>query len=124
MSFQEAVSDAFNKYVDFSGRSSRSAYWYWTLFAFLVFMVTYAICLAIGTLIPYYLVALALFLPGLAVFVRRMHDVGRSGWWYFIVLIPLIGAIVLIVWLVTASEGPNKYGAGPDGAAAAPAGAF
>lgn len=124
MSFQDAISDGFSKYVQFTGRSSRSAYWYWVLFAVIVYVIAYAISAAIGSLILYYLVALAFFLPGLAVGVRRLHDTGRSGWWYLIGLVPLIGGIVLLVFFIQPSDGPNEYGAGPDNAAQAPAPAF
>ncbi len=124
MSFQDAISDGFSKYVQFSGRSSRSAYWYWTLFALIVYIVAYAVGAAIDSLILYYIAALALFLPSLAVGVRRLHDTGRSGWWYLIGLVPLIGGIVLLVFFIQPSDGPNEYGAGPDNAAQAPAPAF
>jgi uncharacterized membrane protein YhaH (DUF805 family) len=114
MSFQEAISDGFSKYVQFSGRSSRSAYWYWTLFAFIVYIAAYVIGLAIGTQILYLLVALALFLPGLAVGVRRLHDTGKSGWWYFIALVPFVGAIALLIFFIQESAPANEFGSGPD----------
>lgn len=117
MSFTEAVQSGFSKYADFSGRSSRSAYWWWALFAFLCLVAGQLISLALDTTIVYIIVALALFLPGLAVSVRRLHDLGRSGWWYLIAFVPLIGAIVLLVWFCTAGEdAPNQYGASADGA--------
>lgn len=123
MSYTQAISDGFSKYATFSGRSSRSAYWYWALFAFIVGVISYALSLAIGSMVIYYVVELAIIVPGIAVGVRRLHDIGRSGWWYLIVIVPLIGAIVLLVWFVQASDGPNEYGTAPDGkvAEAAPA---
>jgi uncharacterized membrane protein YhaH (DUF805 family) len=63
--------------------------------------------------------ALGVIIPGLAVSVRRLHDIGRSGWWLLISLLPIIGFIVLIVFYVTKSDGPNEYGQGPDVPAAA-----
>jgi uncharacterized membrane protein YhaH (DUF805 family) len=67
-----------------------------------------------------------LFLPSLSVLVRRLHDLGRSGWWYWISLIPLVGGNILLVFTCTPSDGSNQYGNGPDGTttttAAAPAG--
>ena len=116
MSFTQAIADGFSKYVTFSGRSSRSAYWWWALFAFIVGVASYAVGLAIDALAIYYVAALVLFLPGLAVAVRRLHDIGRSGWWYLIAFVPIIGFIVLLVWFTKASDGPNEYGAAPDGA--------
>ena len=126
MTFQEAVQDAFSKYVQFSGRSSRAAYWYWALFAVLVYIVTAIIDSILGTVALFYgIAAIALFLPSLGVLWRRLHDTGHSGWWVLIQILPLIGFIVMLVFLLTPSEGPNQYGDGPDGgpavAAAAPA---
>lgn len=115
MSFQEAVTTVLTqKYADFSGRARRSEYWFYTLGAIIVYVIAYALSLAIHTMIPYLLVALALLLPGLSVAVRRLHDTGKSGWLVLISVIPLIGAIVLIVFLVADSEpGTNAYGPSP-----------
>ncbi|MEN0015904.1 MAG: DUF805 domain-containing protein [Solirubrobacteraceae bacterium] len=114
MSFTQAVSDGFAKYVVFSGRSSRSAYWWWALFSTVLTFIAYGVGLALDAVAIYYVVALALFLPSLAVGVRRLHDIGRSGWWYLIGIIPLIGAVTLLIWFVTPSRGANDYGSGPD----------
>ncbi len=125
MSFTEAVKSGFDNYVNFDGRASRSAYWYWVLFAILASIVGNILDAAIGASIFSILIGLALFLPGLAVAVRRLHDTGRSGWWILIGLIPIIGFIVLIVFLVQDSDaGDNEYGPLPPdkggSAAAAP----
>ena len=115
MSFTDAIRDGFSKYVTFSGRSSRSAYWWWYLFGILVLVVSLAIDYALGAGgLLYVLVALAMLLPNLAVLVRRLHDAGHSGWWLLIALLPLIGAIVLLVFTVQDSEPPNQWGNGPD----------
>lgn len=112
------------QYTDFSGRARRKEYW-----MFILFNMIFAFCAAIIDNIlglkfnqdtPYgflYLVyGLFTFLPGLAVLVRRLHDVGKSGWWYFIVFIPILGAIWLLVLLATDSNpGNNEYGANPKG---------
>ena len=116
MSYTQAIADGFSKYVQFSGRSSRSAYWWWALFAFVVAAVTYGIGLAIGTMLLYYIAALALLLPGIAVGIRRLHDTGRSGWWYLIVFVPVIGGFVLLFFFIQPSGPPNEFGAAPDGA--------
>jgi uncharacterized membrane protein YhaH (DUF805 family) len=118
VSFADAVRDGFSKYVTFSGRSSRSAYWWWALFGFLAVFAGYIIDAVLGTLFVYVLVALALLLPNLAVTVRRLHDTGRSGWWILIALVPIVGSIVLLVFMLLASEGPNQWGSAPDGPAA------
>jgi uncharacterized membrane protein YhaH (DUF805 family) len=114
MSFGEAIRDGFSKYATFSGRSSRSAYWWWILFYVLVVVVASILDAAANTGIIAVLVWLGFFLPNLAVLVRRLHDTDRSGWWVLIGLIPLIGAIVLIVFACLDSGPPNKYGQGPD----------
>jgi uncharacterized membrane protein YhaH (DUF805 family) len=114
MSFGEAIRDGFNKYATFSGRSSRSAYWWWILFYVLVAIGASILDSAIGIAAITILVWLGFFLPNLAVLVRRLHDTDRSGWWVLIGLIPLIGVIVLIVFACLNSGPPNKYGQGPD----------
>ena len=120
MSFTDAIRDGFSKYVTFSGRSSRSAYWWWYLFGILVLVASLAIDYALGAGgILYVLVALAMLLPNLAVLVRRLHDAGHSGWWLLIGLLPLIGAIVLLVFTLQGSDQPNQWGNGPDERAAA-----
>ena len=115
MSFADAVRDALSKYVTFTGRSSRSAYWWFYLFGILVAIATWILDVALNTnYIFNALASLALLLPNLAVSVRRLHDTTRSGWWLLIGFIPLIGWIVLIVFLVQGSAPPNQYGSGPD----------
>lgn len=115
MTFGEAVSDGFSKYATFSGRSSRSAYWWWILFYVLIFIGASIIDAAIKAPVVAGLVWLAFILPNLAVLVRRLHDTDHTGWWVLIGLIPLVGAIVLIVFACTDSGPPNKWGDGPDG---------
>ena len=125
MSFTEAVKSGFDNYVNFSGRASRPAYWWWFLFAILASIVANIIDAAIGVTIVSIIVALGLFLPGLAVAFRRLHDTDRSGWWILIGLIPLIGFIVLLIFFVQKSDpADNQYGPPPadqGGAVAAPA---
>ncbi len=115
MSFPEAISDAFSKYVKFTGRSSRSAYWWFYLFNILALVAALALDYALGTGgIIYALAAIALLLPNLAVAVRRLHDSGHSGWWLLIAIVPVIGAIVVLVFTLQGSEPPNQWGGGPD----------
>ena len=122
MSFADAVRSAFSKYVTFSGRARRSEFWWFALFAGIVYIVAGIIDAAIGNQVLGYLVGLALLLPSLAVTVRRLHDTGRSGWWILIGLVPLIGAIVLLVFEVQDSQpGTNSYGPSPKAVGADPA---
>jgi uncharacterized membrane protein YhaH (DUF805 family) len=115
MSFGEAISDGFSKYATFSGRSSRSAYWWWTLFYVLIVIGASIVDVAIKSPAFVGLAWLVFIIPNLAVLVRRLHDVDHTGWWVLIGLIPLAGAIVLIVFACTDSGPPNRYGDGPDG---------
>jgi len=101
--------EGFRHYVDFRGRTGRRGYWYFFLFNFLVTLVLGAVS---GALVSAYV--LAAFLPGLAVFIRRLHDADRSAWWILIGLIPLLGSIVLLVFLVTeGTRGENDHGPDP-----------
>ncbi|QHT63069.1 DUF805 domain-containing protein [Paenibacillus lycopersici] len=104
-------------YVNFSGRARRTEYWMYVLFSFMasVLLAIADAMLGAGRLLSM-LYSLAVLLPSLAVVVRRLHDTGRSGWWYFIILIPIVGAIVLLVFLLLDSEpGMNRYGPNPKG---------
>jgi uncharacterized membrane protein YhaH (DUF805 family) len=111
----------FQNYANFSGRARRSEYWYYTLMTMLIAVVAAVIDNVAGLTfgaIPYGYVyaiyATLVFIPGLAVGVRRLHDVGKSGWFFFIALIPLVGAIWLLVLLFTdGQKGANQYGADP-----------
>jgi len=108
---------AFQRYADFEGRSRRSEYWYFVLFNTLA---AYALLFLGGFVNPmagvalYGVYLLAAIVPSFAVAVRRMHDVGKSGWLLLVSLIPLVGAILLLVWFITDSDpGVNQWGDSP-----------
>ena len=120
MSFSEAIVSGLRNYFKFSGRAPRSEFWYFILFCVLV---------GIGTMIPdfflfrslfdqgigpfYAVASLALLVPGIAVSVRRLHDIDRTGWWYLIAF-TLVGGLLLIVWaLKKGTAGKNRFGADP-----------
>jgi uncharacterized membrane protein YhaH (DUF805 family) len=119
MTFSEAISSGFRNYVGFSGRASRSEFWYWILFNVLVSIALSIIDLALvsgNTTVLSSIWSLATFLPSLAVGIRRLHDTDRSGWWWLISFIPLIGIIVLIVfWCSAGTPGSNRFGPDPLG---------
>jgi uncharacterized membrane protein YhaH (DUF805 family) len=117
VSFQEAVTTCLTqKYADFSGRARRSEYWFFYLATLIASVVVQIITRVIHLPFLYYIFVLALFIPSLAAGVRRLHDTGRSGWWLLIAIIPLVGWIVLIVFLATDSEpSTNAYGPSPKG---------
>ena len=103
--------EAFKRYIDFSGRSSRKEYWYFILFSFIASFILGLVDITAGTynnesgyglLSGFY--ALIIFLPTLAVAVRRLHDTSHNAWFLLIVLVPIVGPIVLIVLLATASD--------------------
>ena len=115
-----AVKTCFNKYVTFAGRASRPEFWYFFLFLLIGNLVTVVLDQSVfaGNMISPLnsIFGLVTVLPWLAVSVRRLHDVDRSGWWILIGFIPLIGAIVLIVWFSTAgTNGTNRFGPSSSG---------
>lgn len=131
MSFMESIRTCFSKYVTFQGRAQRSEFWWFVLFIlvgqFVLGMIDSALFGTVTTMEGGFqaetstpvlsgLFSLATLLPGISVAVRRLHDTDRSGWWYWLALIPLIGIIILIVWYASkGTDGPNQYGPDPLG---------
>ena len=107
------------KYATFTGRAKRAEYWYFVLFSTIASIILTILDAIFGTLSPSGtgllsgIYSLAVFIPALAVGARRLHDIGKSGWWQLIVLIPIIGVILLIVWFATDSKENNQYGKNP-----------
>ena len=119
MDFQSAVKSGLNKYVSFSGRASRSEYWWFFLFTILAQIAGAVVDGIIGTGFISGLIGLGLFLPGLGLGFRRIHDIDKSAWWLLIFLVPLVGFILLIVWFCSrGTQGDNRFGADPLGKAA------
>lgn len=119
MGFGEAIQSVFSKYATFSGRARRSEYWYFVLLQVIVTAVLnglYSATESVAFPVILVLFDLALLVPSLAVCWRRLHDIGRSGAYYFFVLIPLVGWILLLVWMCQDSQpGANQYGPNPKG---------
>ncbi len=122
MSIAQAIGSVFSKYATFSGRARRSEYWWWYVFVTVIGIVASVIDRAAGltfgdaTYAGGWVAGIAgllLFLPTFAVFVRRLHDTGRSGWWLLITFIPIVGAIVLLVFVLLDSQPDNQYGPSP-----------
>ena len=113
--------DVLKKYAVFNGRARRKEYWFFSLFNLIIIIVlgvidgmtgSYSASAGMGLLGGIYM--LAVLVPAIAVGIRRLHDTNRSGWWLLIVFVPLIGAIVLLVFMVLdSSPGENQYGANP-----------
>ena len=124
MKITRAVKAVLGKYSQFSGRAGRSEFWYWILAVFLLSLV---LALVEGAIVApvlgfelfapeagqplRLLMSLLILLPALAVAVRRLHDTGRSGWWWFLQLIPILGSLILLWWYSRAGdEDTNVYG--------------
>jgi uncharacterized membrane protein YhaH (DUF805 family) len=113
----------FERYTKFDGRADRGEFWWFVLANFILYVVL-AILMNVSSIfvLVYFAVAIGLIVPSLAVAIRRLHDTNKSGWFLLLGLIPLIGAIILIVFYATAGDsGDNNYGAPPlPGAGATP----
>ena len=101
---------ALKQYATFTGRAQRKEYWMFVLFYMIFYVVLAVIDGALGIIVLSTVFSLLLLLPSISVATRRLYDTGRSGWWQLIALIPLIGAIVLIVFLAQDSREDNQYG--------------
>jgi uncharacterized membrane protein YhaH (DUF805 family) len=113
--FMDCVKTVFNRYAKFNGRARRPEFWYFVLFNFIAQLalgLVDAAVFGLSDISPLNnLYSLAVLVPSLAVGARRLHDIGRSGWWQLIMFIPLIGIIVLIVWWAKrGNDGGNEYG--------------
>ena len=104
MTFGKSISTCFSKYATFDGRASRSEFWWFFLFTFLVSAASSIVSETLSGLF-----SLGVLLPSLAVGARRLHDVDRSGWFLLLWLIPIIGWIVLIVWAAQEGKEPNRF---------------
>lgn len=119
--------DVLKKYAEFSGRARRKEYWMFALFNLIIFvalMIFSAVIASmdeslgmIGSLLIL-VYSLAILLPGLAVAVRRLHDTGRSGWWFLIAFVPFGGIVLLVFTVQDSAPGENQYGKNPKGVAA------
>ncbi len=99
--------------MDFSGRVRRETYWMFALFSFVISIVLAIIDTTTGIGFLGFIYSIAVFLPSVGLAVRRLHDTGKSGWWLLISLLPLIGLIVLIVFMASDSHDENSYGPNP-----------
>lgn len=107
---------ALKKYADFSGRARRKEYWMYILIYFVLCIIVSALDAFLGMGFLSLIFSIALLIPSLSIATRRLHDTGRSGWWQLIALLPLIGFIVLLVFLLQDSREENDYGVNPKAA--------
>jgi uncharacterized membrane protein YhaH (DUF805 family) len=108
MNIQESVKTCFTKYADFTGRASRSEYWWFVLAEVIVLVVTGFIHQYVYTI-----AALAFLLPALAVAARRMHDMGKTGWLLLLAIIPLVNLILIYFLVQPTQPESNQWGAPP-----------
>ena len=118
----ESYRDVLRHYATFSGRTGRAGYWWFVLANFIITFALYLPALIVGSLggsnpatsllaIPVALYGLALLIPSIALSVRRLHDIGASGWWYLLIFVPVIGGLALLIMHVMASQpANNRYG--------------
>ncbi|UAB75860.1 DUF805 domain-containing protein [Mesoflavibacter sp. SCSIO 43206] len=110
-----------DNYANFEGRARRKEYWMFTLFQIIIIFILALLGGLLGGasesvlgMLPLGIYALATFIPGIAVTVRRLHDTNKSGWYYLLSFIPYIGGIIMIILTVIEGDrGPNKYGPDP-----------
>ena len=114
MSFTQAVQYCLNNYFTVSGRAGRSEYWWFIVGCCLADAAASLVDAVTGYPVFGALVSLGTVIPTINAATRRLHDTDRSGWWQLIMAVPLVGIIVLIIWLAgRGTDGPNRYGAGP-----------
>ena len=117
MKCTESVKTVYSKYATFSGRATRSEYWWFVLFLYATILCVVLLGVATGIDKPFLaligiFVAIS-FIPIVALRVRRLHDIGKSGWWIFLGLVPYIGEFILFIFSVMGSDGENEYGPDP-----------
>ena len=111
--FLDAIKLYFTNYVNFTGRASKSEFWWSVLFLFIAGFVAGIIDSILDVTVVSTLLSLGTFLPSLAIDIRRLHDIGKKWTWILMSLIPLAGPIILIVYFCRASDGDNQWGPGP-----------
>lgn len=109
----EYFNDALKKYATFEGRATRTQYWMYILFYTIFSIVLNIVDYVLGTFFLVTIFGLGLLIPSISICARRLHDTGRSGWWQLILFIPLLGVIVLLIFMVLDSDEENEYGPDP-----------
>ena len=114
--FIDAIKLAFKNYINFNGRSRRSEYWWFVLFNLIIQIIIIILANLITKNLMFlsYIYSLIIFLPGLGLVIRRLHDIGKSGWYIFIAFIPIVGVFILLYFFCLDSENQsNEYGESP-----------
>jgi uncharacterized membrane protein YhaH (DUF805 family) len=113
--FIEAYTNAFQRYADFRGRTGLGGFWRYFATAFVIGLILGGL----GSVSTFFWILYAVYIiivlvPSLAIGCRRLHDTGRTGWLLLLYLLPVIGFILLVVFWIQESDGPNQYGTGPE----------
>ena len=111
MNFTESIKSCYSKFFDFSGRDSKSEYWWFQLYNLIVYLLIFVFQGDLQILVS--IITIVNILPAVAAGVRRIHDSNKSGWWILIGLIPLIGLYIFVLLIQDGTKGKNKYGAKP-----------
>lgn len=109
----EAVKSVLSHYATLTGRAQRSEYWYWALFSGILQGAAIYVDLSIGGSVCQWTVILLTVLPSFAVGVRRLHDIGKTGWFQLLSFIPILGWLILFIWSLRDSQPRNIYGPNP-----------
>ena len=105
-----------DNYANFEGRARRSEFWYFVLVNVIVGVVFGILSSIVGFFIYfYYIYSLAVLVPNIAVGVRRLHDVGKSGWFYLLAFVPLVNIYLIVLFCTEGDKGPNEFGPDPKG---------
>lgn len=113
MNLSQAVRSGYKNFFNYTSRASRSEYWYFVLFYYITMIASFLVFSFSPPLkvFVYFLISIFIGLPLWFLLIRRLHDINRSGWWQFITLIPLVGGIILFIWLCKkGDEKPNRFG--------------
>lgn len=103
MGFVQAIKSVYSNYVNFKGRARRSEYWYFVLFSMLLSFIPIVNIIA----------GLINIIPAVAVCVRRLHDTGRSGWWFLLAFVPIVNLVLIYFYILDSQPGENQWGANP-----------
>lgn len=106
---------ALKKYADFSGRARRKEYWMYMLFYFIAAIIVAFFDIVLGISFLSIILGLALLIPTISITTRRLHDTDRTGWWQLVFLVPIVGFIVMLVFMCMDSHPDNEYGPNPKG---------
>ncbi|HQQ75001.1 MAG TPA: DUF805 domain-containing protein [Pseudomonadales bacterium] len=109
--------DAFKKFAEVNGRTTRKPYWMFVLIYMIIYIVLLMLDKVIGSAILSGIFSVATLIPSITIATRRLHDTGRTGWWQLLIFLPLLGVIGLIYLLCQDSEDDNEYGPKPEPAA-------